>query len=54
VLLVARPGFLFGAASASTRSPSVALLGAVLSAGAYVVVRMLGTEHYWSSSSTSP
>jgi drug/metabolite transporter (DMT)-like permease len=47
VLLVARPGFLFGAASAlDPLAVSIGLLGAVFSAGAYVVVRMLGGEHY--------
>lgn len=47
VLLVARPSFLFGTTSSlDPVAVSVALVGAVLSAAAYVVVRMLGTEHY--------
>lgn len=47
VMLVARPGFLFGAAS--TLDPlavGIGLLGAAFSGAAYVVVRKLGTEHY--------
>jgi drug/metabolite transporter (DMT)-like permease len=47
VLLVARPMFLFGSGSAlDAVAVGVGLLGAVLSGAAYVVVRMLGTEHY--------
>ncbi|MGH7447204.1 MAG: DMT family transporter [Longimicrobiales bacterium] len=47
VLLVARPGFLFGAgAGLDPLTVSVALLGAVLSAAAYVTVRMLAAEHH--------
>jgi drug/metabolite transporter (DMT)-like permease len=47
VLLVARPGFLIGAASGlDPFAVSIGLLGAVLSGAAYVVVRMLGTEHH--------
>jgi drug/metabolite transporter (DMT)-like permease len=47
VLLVARPAFLFGGSgSLDSLAVAVGLLGAVLSAAAYVVVRMLGTEHY--------
>jgi drug/metabolite transporter (DMT)-like permease len=47
VLLVARPEFLFGTASAlDPVAVSIGLLGAVFSASAYVVVRMLGSEHY--------
>jgi drug/metabolite transporter (DMT)-like permease len=46
VLLVARPSFLFGAASASTPSPSPSPCSARVQRGAYVVVRMLGGEHY--------
>jgi drug/metabolite transporter (DMT)-like permease len=47
VLLVAQPTFLFGAGPRlDPVAVGVALLGAVLSAGAYVVVRMLGTEHH--------
>lgn len=48
VALVARPGFLFGglAASLDPVAVGVAVMGAVLSAGAYVAVRRLGaTEH---------
>ncbi|CAN5782149.1 pseudopaline transport inner membrane protein CntI [soil metagenome] len=47
VLLVARPAFLFGTASVlDPVAVAIGLLGAVLSAAAYVVVRMLGSEHY--------
>lgn len=47
VLLVARPQFLFDAGTGlDPVVVSVALLGAVLSAAAYVVVRMLGSEHH--------
>jgi drug/metabolite transporter (DMT)-like permease len=47
VLLVARPTFLFGTASAlDPVAVAVGLSGAVCSASAYVVVRMLGGEHY--------
>jgi len=47
VLLVARPTFLFGgAATLDPLAVGIGLTGAVLSAAAYVVVRMLGTEHY--------
>lgn len=43
VAVIARPSFLFGAASSSLdlTAVGVALLGAILSAAAYVVVRML-------------
>jgi drug/metabolite transporter (DMT)-like permease len=47
VLLVARPEFLFGVASGlDPVAVGVGLLGAVLSGAAYVVVRMLGSEHH--------
>lgn len=47
VVLVARPTLLFGAGSAlDPVAVGVGLLGAALSGAAYVVVRMLGTEHY--------
>ncbi|MGH7541960.1 MAG: DMT family transporter [Gemmatimonadota bacterium] len=49
VILIARPGFLFGdgASGLDARAVGVALAGAVLSAAAYVVVRRLGqTEHH--------
>jgi drug/metabolite transporter (DMT)-like permease len=47
VLLVARPAFLFGTGiGLDPLAVGIALLGAVLSAAAYVVVRMLGTEHH--------
>jgi drug/metabolite transporter (DMT)-like permease len=47
VLLVARPAALFGgAASLDPLAVLVGLIGAVLSAAAYVVVRMLGSEHH--------
>ena len=47
VLLVARPAVLFGGSAAlDPVAVSVGLLGAVLSAAAYVVVRMLGSEHH--------
>lgn len=47
VVLVARPAALFGGAAVlDPVAVSVGLAGAVLSAAAYVVVRMLGTEHY--------
>jgi drug/metabolite transporter (DMT)-like permease len=47
VILVARPTFLFGAASAlPPLTVAIGLCGAVFSASAYVVVRMLGGEHY--------
>lgn len=49
VLLIARPSFLFGAASRGLDplAVGIALGGAVLSAAAYVVVRRLGeTEHH--------
>jgi drug/metabolite transporter (DMT)-like permease len=47
VVLVARPTLLFGAGPAlDPVAVGVGLLGAVLSGAAYVVVRMLGTEHY--------
>lgn len=48
VLLIARPGFLFGGASASLDplGLAAALTGAILSAGAYVTIRRLSrTEH---------
>jgi drug/metabolite transporter (DMT)-like permease len=47
VVLVARPGFLFGAgAGLDPVAVTVALLGAILSAAAYVTVRMLAGEHH--------
>lgn len=46
VLLVARPAFVFGSGALPAGPAAVALLGAILSAAAYVVVRMLGTEHH--------
>jgi drug/metabolite transporter (DMT)-like permease len=48
VVVIARPSFLFGAAAGALDpvAVTVGLLGAVLSAAAYVVVRMLGTEHH--------
>ena len=47
VLLVARPGFLFGAgAGLDPLAAGVALLGAILSAAAYVTVRLLAAEHH--------
>ena len=47
VLLVARPGFLFGgAAGLDPLAVAVALSGAVLSAAAYVTVRVLASEHH--------
>lgn len=48
VTLVARPGFLFGAAAADLNivAVAIALVGAILSAGAYTAVRKLSqTEH---------
>jgi drug/metabolite transporter (DMT)-like permease len=47
VLLIARPGFLFGAEHAiDPVTVGIALLGALLSAGAYVTIRRLArTEH---------
>lgn len=47
VLLVARPGFLFeGSAGLAPFAVAVALSGAVLSAAAYVTVRVLAREHH--------
>lgn len=47
VLLVARPTFLFGAgAGLDPLAVTIGLAGAVLSAAAYVLVRMLGGEHH--------
>ncbi|HSK19703.1 MAG TPA: DMT family transporter [Longimicrobiales bacterium] len=47
VLLVARPGFLFGAGTGlDPIAASIALLGAILSAAAYVTVRLLAAEHH--------
>jgi drug/metabolite transporter (DMT)-like permease len=47
VVLVARPTALFGGAGAlDPLAVGVGLLGAVLSAAAYVVVRTLGSEHH--------
>lgn len=47
VVLVARPAALFGGGAAlDPVAVTVGLLGAVLSAAAYVVVRMLGSEHH--------
>jgi drug/metabolite transporter (DMT)-like permease len=47
VLLVAQPGFLFGdSAGLDPLAVVVALAGAVLSAAAYVTVRLLATEHH--------
>jgi drug/metabolite transporter (DMT)-like permease len=47
VLLVARPALIFGGTTAlDPVAVSIGLLGAVLSAAAYVVVRMLGSEHH--------
>jgi drug/metabolite transporter (DMT)-like permease len=47
VLLVARPTFLFGTAGALPPVVvAIGLCGAVFSASAYVVVRMLGGEHH--------
>ena len=47
VLLVARPGFLFGSGTAlAPLAVGIALLGAVLSAAAYVTVRLLAAEHH--------
>lgn len=47
VLLVARPGFLFGAGTGlDPWAAGVALLGAILSAAAYVTVRLLAAEHH--------
>lgn len=47
VVLVARPGFLFAVdAGLDPLAVSIALLGAVLSAAAYVTVRMLADEHH--------
>jgi drug/metabolite transporter (DMT)-like permease len=47
VVLVARPALLFGGvAGLDPLAVSVGLLGAVLSAAAYVVVRMLVSEHH--------
>lgn len=47
VLLVARPGFLFGgSAGLDPFAVAVALSGAVLSAAAYVTVRVLANEHH--------
>jgi drug/metabolite transporter (DMT)-like permease len=47
VLLVARPGFLFGAGTGlNPVAAGVALLGAILSAAAYVTVRLLAAEHH--------
>lgn len=46
VALVAQPGLLFGAASLDVRYVLVALLGAIFSAAAYVLVRQLGTTEH--------
>ena len=47
VLLVAQPGFLFGAgAGLDPTAVAIALLGAVLSGAAYVTVRVLADEHH--------
>lgn len=47
VLLVARPGFLFGgAAGLDPFAAAVGLLGALFSGAAYVVVRMLAAENH--------
>ena len=47
VLLVARPGFLFGAGTGlDPTAVGIALLGAILSAAAYVTVRLLAAEHH--------
>jgi drug/metabolite transporter (DMT)-like permease len=46
VVLVARPAFIFGSGALPGVPTAVALLGAILSAAAYVVVRMLGSEHH--------
>lgn len=46
VVLVARPAFIFGSGALPGMPTAVALLGAILSAAAYVVVRMLGSEHH--------
>jgi drug/metabolite transporter (DMT)-like permease len=47
VLLVAQPGLLFGGgAGLDPVAVTVALLGAVLSAAAYVTVRVLAAEHH--------
>lgn len=47
VLLVARPGFLFGGSPGlDPFAVAVALSGAVLSAAAYVTVRVLASEHH--------
>jgi drug/metabolite transporter (DMT)-like permease len=47
VLLVAQPGFLFGGGGGlDPTAASIALLGAVLSAAAYVTVRQLASEHH--------
>lgn len=47
VLLIARPGFLFGAASAiDPRLVLVAVAGALCSAGAYTTVRRIGTREH--------
>jgi drug/metabolite transporter (DMT)-like permease len=47
VLLIARPGFLFGAASAiDARLVLVAVAGALCSAGAYTTVRHIGSREH--------
>ncbi len=48
VVLMARPAFLFGAGSVALDPPvvAIALLGAILSAGAYVTVRSLGAREH--------
>jgi drug/metabolite transporter (DMT)-like permease len=47
VMLVARPSFVFGGMpSLPPTAAAIGLLGAMLSAAAYVVVRMLGSEHH--------
>lgn len=47
IVLIARPGFLFaGDTGLDPTAVGVALLGAVLSAAAYVTVRMLAAEHH--------
>ncbi|HSJ30440.1 MAG TPA: DMT family transporter [Longimicrobiales bacterium] len=47
VLLVARPGFLFGTGTGlDPTAAAIALLGAILSAAAYVTVRLLAAEHH--------
>jgi drug/metabolite transporter (DMT)-like permease len=46
VLLVARPDFLSGAPGLDPVAVAVALCGAILSAAAYVTVRLLASEHH--------